>query len=139
LPFQGAVNDRAGATFAGLPASDAGRPVLGAPLYDGERFLLVGTIGTLTQDFEFATGDVHGSFISASTTPPRLEVTSPPKTGQIGFRLTGTPGIDYQVQKLSGLNSNPWTRIETDANVDGMLDFTDPQATGARGLYRAVW
>ena len=139
LAFFSPAGQALGATFAGLPASDAGRPVLGAPLYDGERFLLVGTIGTLTQDFEFATGDVYGWFISASTTPPRLEVTGAPKTGQIGFRLTGTPGIDYQVQKLTGLDSNPWTRIETDANVDGMLDFTDPQATGAQGLYRAVW
>jgi hypothetical protein len=138
LAFVSPAGQALGASFAGLEASDAGRPVLGAPLYCGGQFLLVGTVGTLTQDFEFATGDVYGWFFPDSTTPPRLEVTGAPKPGEIAFRLTGTPGIDYEIQKLTDWRPDAWTRIETDSNVDGILDFTDRQATGAQRLYRAV-
>lgn len=127
-----------GPEFSVLAPQGANRPLFVSPLFDGNRFLVVGTIATLRNGFNFASGDVYGAFLPKSSAAPRLEAAGPRIGSQFPLLLTGTPGINYVVQTLTNLNATNWTTLITNSPTNGTFNFTDTAATNASRFYRAV-
>ena len=130
-----------GSEFSPFTAQGTNQPVLGVPLFDGTRFLIVGTLGNNAlgnNGFNFSSGDVYGTFIPKSTAAPRLSVASPFANGQFSLLLTGTPGINYAIQTSSNLALTNWTALVTNSPTNGTFSFTDIHATNASRFYRAL-
>jgi hypothetical protein len=138
LRFFSTAGEAIGPEFSVLTTQGIDRPVLGAALFDGNRFLVVGTVATLTNGFEFVSGDVYGAFLPRSTAAPRLEVAGPLVGAHFPLLLTGTPGISYTIQAITNLGSASWTTLVTDSSASGSFTFTDPNATNATRFYRTV-
>jgi len=113
-------------------------PFIAAAVFNGTRFAVVATLANLDVNFNFLSGDVYGTFIPKSTAPPRLDVAGPRVGTQFPLRLSGTPGIDYTIQKSTTLGTADWTALTTTAvsPTTGTLDLTDTGATTSRRFYR---
>jgi len=101
-------------------------------LFDGTRFDMAATVGTLGIN-----GEVFGAFIPSSIASPTLTASNRIGT-QFPIQLTGTPGISYAVQFSTNLALNNWTAVVTNSPTNGTFNFTDPQATNTSRFYRAV-
>jgi hypothetical protein len=118
---------------------DAGnRPAFGAPLFDGERFLVTGVLANLATDQSATSADVYGVFIARSQAMPSLEVLAPPAQGQLPLRLQGTPGINYAIQMATSLALADWVALATNSSSYGTFDFIDHRATNSQRFYRAA-
>lgn len=102
-------------------------------LFDGTRFALAATVGTLG-----TSGAVFGAFIPASTTPPTLASIGSLVGTQFPLLLTGTPGINYAVQISTNLSMSNWTAVVTNSPTNGTFSFTNANATNASRFYRAL-
>jgi hypothetical protein len=138
LRFFDRTGQALGSEFSPFTAQGTNQPVLGAPLFDGTRFLIVGTLGNLTNGFNFASGDVYGTFIPASTAPPQFGTGAAYTNKQFSLSLTGTPGINYAIQMATNLAAASWTSLVTNSPTNGTLTFTDAGATNRSRFYRAV-
>lgn len=127
-----------GPEFSVLTPQGTDRPLIGSTLFDGNRFLVVGAVATLTNGFNFASGDVYGAFLPRSTAAPRLDVTGPRVGAQFPLLLTGTPGINYAIQTLTNLSVTNWAALVTNSPINGTFNFTDTAATNTSRFYRAV-
>lgn len=114
------------------------RPVFGATIFDGERFLVTGVLANLAADWSASSADVYGVFVARSQAMPRLEVLAPPSQSQLPLRLHGTPGINYLIQISTNLAAPEWEGLSTHSPVYGVVDFTDPNATNNQRWYRAA-
>jgi hypothetical protein len=99
---------------------------------------VVGTVATLADGFEFASGDVYGAFLPRSTAPPRLDIAGPLVDGQFPLLLTGTPGINYEIQAITNLRSTNWTALVTNSPASGTFNFTGTNATSGSRFHRAM-
>jgi hypothetical protein len=138
LRFFSTAGQPIGPEFSLLAAQGKDRPLLGTALFDGERFLVVGTVATLADGFEFASGDVYGAFLPRSTAPPRLDIAGPLVDGQFPLLLTGTPGINYEIQAITNLRSTNWTALVTNSPASGTFNFTGTNATSGSRFHRAM-
>ena len=102
-------------------------------LFDGSRFVMAATLGTLGTN-----GEVYGAFIPASTTRPTLAATGPRVGTQFPLLLTGTPGINYAIQMSTNLVLPNWTGLVTNSPTNGVFTFTDTAATNRSRFYRAL-
>jgi hypothetical protein len=136
--FFGTTAQPLGPEFSLLSPQGTNRPALGSALFDGDRFLVVGTVGTLAGGFNFASGDLYGAFLPKSTSAPWLDIAGRPVGSQFPLLLTGTPGINYAIQTLTNLSMTSWTALVTNSPTNGTFTFTDPGATSASRFYRAV-
>lgn len=124
-----------GPEFSPIPAQGTNRPVFGAPLFDGRKYLVTGVLASLTNGFNAASADVYGVFLPP---PPRLHVAGPLANGQFPLRLTGASGFDYVIQMTTNLARLTWTSVYTNSPTNGSFNFIDMQATNAGRFYRAV-
>jgi len=127
-----------GCQFTPFPAQGTQLPLLALPLFDGRRFVAVGTLssGGLTPP-AYGAG-VYGVFIPSSTTPPQFCAAGACANGQFTLALEGTPGISYAIQMATNLTAPHWISLATNSLTNGTLSFTDPGATNRTRFYRAV-
>lgn len=135
----------AGPAFALFAAQGANAPLmaLNGALFDGSRFFVAATLGTFEFGFDndvvgFSSGDVHGTFIPASTARPALTAAGPRAGAQFPLLLTGTPGINYVIQAATNLTAGSWMSLTTNSPATGAFSFTDTQATNHNRFYRAL-
>ena len=142
LRFFNRTGQPLGSEFSPFTAQGTNQPFAGAPLFDGAKYLVVGSlVSSLTLapgGFNAASGDVYGTFIPKSTAAPQLSVASPFANGQFSLLLTGTPGINYAIQTSSNLALTNWTALVTNSPTNGTFSFTDIYATNASRFYRAL-
>jgi hypothetical protein len=106
---------------------------LDGTIFNGNKFVIAATLGTLGIN-----GEVYGTFIPASTSPPTLASTGPLVGTQFPLLLTGTPGINYAIQTSTNLALANWTALTTNSSTNGTFSFTDTGATNKSRFYRAV-
>ncbi|HTR40366.1 MAG TPA: chitobiase/beta-hexosaminidase C-terminal domain-containing protein, partial [Pseudomonadales bacterium] len=80
-------------------------------------------------------------FVFNLVQPPQPVISNAASLGNGTFKLSGSgyPTISYQVQMSTNLLSANWITIgSTAADTNGILSFTDTNATGAAQFYRFV-
>jgi hypothetical protein len=124
-----------GVQFTPFAAQGTNLPLfaLNGILFDGTRYAIAGTVGSLGVN-----GEVFGAFIPASTTPPTLAPTGSLAGTAFPLLLTGTPGINYAIQVSTNLSVNNWSAIVTNSPTHGTFSFTDTSASNKSRFYRAV-
>ncbi|MFM2295782.1 MAG: hypothetical protein RLZZ350_2195 [Verrucomicrobiota bacterium] len=118
---------------------------LNGMLFDGTRFAVAGTLGTVTIDPNqgitgIPSGLIYGTFIPSTTAAPRLTATNQLASAQFPLLLSGTPGINYAIQFSTNLSVSNWSGFITNSptNGDYTFSFTNNQATNKNRFYRAV-
>ncbi len=124
--------------LAAFPSEGTNQPLFGGAVFDGARFVVVGTVGSMDTNNSFSSAGVYGTFIPKSTARPRLDVAGSLAGAQFPLLLTGTPGINYAIQMGTNLVSPGWTSLVTNSPTNGTFSFTDTQATNSQRYYRAV-
>ena len=134
-----------GSEFTFFPSQGTNGPLLAfnGLLFDGTRFVMAATLGTVTTDTNgditgIPSSEVFGAFIPASTTPPTLATTGSLIGTQFPLLLTGTPGINYAIQVSTNLTLSNWTALTTNSPTTGTFSFTDTSATNKSRFYRAM-
>jgi hypothetical protein len=112
-------------------------------LYDGKRLAVAATLCFLAVDASgnimgVTSGEVEGSFVPASTTPPQLSALNSFANGQFSVLFTGTPGINYGIQTATNLVLTNWAMLSTNSPTNGAFIFTDTSATNSSRFYRAI-
>jgi hypothetical protein len=129
LQFLNRDGQPVGPVFAALPAQGERLPLFGAPLFDGNRFMVSASLWP---------GDVYGVFLPASTAPPQMRIIRPLAHGECPLALIGTPGINYAIEVSTNLGLPHWTVLTTNSPINGTFFFVDPAATNVTRFYRAV-
>jgi hypothetical protein len=80
-----------GDPFSVFAAQGTNRPLLGAPLFAGGRFLILATLGVMNED-EFTTGDVYGAFLPRS---PAQLVADYQFEDSLESAVAGPPALTY--------------------------------------------
>lgn len=140
VQFFNPVGQAIGPSFAPLaafPSQGVNKALFGGAVFDGARFVIVGTVGRFDTN-GFTGAGVYGTFMPKSTTPPRLDVAGPLVTARLPLLLTGTPGINYSIQVSTSLAQTNWTTLVTNSPTNGTFIFTDAGATNESRFYRAV-
>jgi hypothetical protein len=136
-----------GSEFTNFPSQKTNAPILtlNGLLFDGSRFVMAATLGTIATDAGgnitgFPSSEVYGSFIPKSTPPtPPPQLTSLIYTnGQFSLMLTGTASTNYVIQVSTNLAVNNWLSVVTNTATGGTFSFTDTHATNQNRFYRAM-
>jgi hypothetical protein len=134
-----------GCQFAPFTAQGNEVPWVAPVLFDGKRFVSVGTLSSSVSSSFSGTGfsppaygaGVYGTFIPKSTAPQFLGGVSYTNK-QFTLSLTGTPGIYYAIEMATNLIAPNWTSLATNSPTNGTFTFTDTGATNRSRFYRAI-
>lgn len=131
-----------GPAFTMFQPQGTNAPLVGGVLFDGNRFGIVTTLGTVIVSPDggiggLASAAAYGAFIPSSTASPTLTASNLVGT-QFPLQLTGTPGINYAIQFSTNLAVSNWTNVTTNSPTNGVFSFTDTSATNTSRFYRAL-
>jgi hypothetical protein len=141
LQFFNLSGSAIGPEFNLFPAQGTNVPAFVAIQSVGNTIAAAGMLGSpiFTDGFlnGFNSSSVFSAFIPVSTASPALTASNHTGT-QFSLQLDGTPGINYAIQITTNLATSSWTPIFTNSPTNGILSFTDPNATNNYRLYRSV-
>lgn len=134
-----------GPVFSPLAAGGGAAPLfaLNGLIYDGARFVIAATYGDFVVDEHgdvtgFSGGDVYGTFLPSSTTPPAFRGVTI-KNGYMSGWLSLVPGVTYTVEISTNLTDWIPAGIVSSDKTD-VLSVSDdtPCSENARLFYRVV-
>lgn len=134
-----------GPVFTPCPPTSGSAPLfaLNGLVYDGTRFILTATHGDFIFDGEgdiigFAGGDVYGTFIPKSTSPPAFTNVTV-KNGLLQGQFSLVPGVTYTIELSTNLPVwTPAGLLSSDGtNILTIVD-EQPCAENPQLFYRAV-
>jgi hypothetical protein len=138
LRFFDRTGQALGSEFSPFTAQGTNQPVLGVPLFDGTRFLIVGTLGNNAlgnNGFNFSSGDVYGTFISTSASAPQLTILH----SGANVILTWPTTAGFTLQSTTNLVATTvWaTNSPPPVVVNGQNTVTNP-VSGTQKFYRLI-